>query len=96
MPGGKTTCMDIALFTAGWNAPRQGFTVCVAGNSDLEGNQKGVFMHGTHMSTPLSDHAQCQLPQALSAGVPPRHPALAIEPPSSTVLLDLTVASCPA
>lgn len=96
MPGGKTTCMGIALFTAWCNEPKQSFTICIAGNSNLEGKQKGIFTDGTDMSTTLSDQVQCQLPQALSTGVPPCHPALTMEPPSSTALLGLTVASCPA
>lgn len=84
------------------NELKQSFTICTAGNSDLEanpdleGNPKGIFTDGTDVCSTLSDQARCQLPPALSTGAPPCHPALPMEPPSSTSLLDLTVASWPA
>ena len=79
MPSGKTTCMDIALLTAGRNELKQSFTICIAGKSDHDGNQKGIFRH-----------VHCII---WSCTAPATTNTLHW---SSTVLLDLTVASCPA
>lgn len=72
MPGGKATCTAMCCLHRQVMHPKS-FTICIAGNSDLEGNQNGIFTDSTDISTTLSDQAQCQPAQVFSAAVPPSY-----------------------